>query len=323
VGYEQDKKLCLEVPGLDLIIGGHSHTDLVDGRYPTKVVRPDGSECWVVQAYAYGRYMGILDVNFDADGKLFFSGQAYLALDNRVIPDVRSQNLLASFTSRLSTSLKEVVGVASSPIDGSRDCRKRECEMGNLVTDAMLAYGKFKEGAEIAIQNGGGLRSSIDAGEITREDVLSVLPFGNIHTTLSIPGSTIISVLENALLAAGNGEISGRFPQVAGIRLEASFSATPGQRVKKVMFGNEPIVASKYYRVITNGFLASGGDGFEWTDAKDIQRSGRSLVDLLSEYLTANNPYTPKVEDVPFSRANNSASLFIAIKSSSTPLERD
>lgn len=297
VGYEQDIQLCKAVPDLDLIIGGHSHTDLAQGAYPTKVTRKDGSTCWVVQALAYGRYVGMLDVSFDKNGTLQLTGSAYIPTDNRIERDYRTRLMVQVFKQRLSQSIQSVVGVVTKPVDGDRrSCRARECEMGNLVCAAMLAYASVKEGATICIHNGGGVRSSFDAGEVTIEEVLSVLPFGNVHAVLTVSGETVVTALEYAMLAANNDEINGRFPQIAGMKLVAEFDAPPGARVRQVIVNGKPILRSKMYTVVTNAFLANGGDGYKWPGATNVQLSGRGLDTLVSEYLAGNSPYTPSVD---------------------------
>ncbi len=173
VGYDHDLSLCDRVTDLDLVIGGHSHTDMAMGMYPTKVTRKDGSVCWVVQALAFGRYLGVLDVAFD-EGKVVFGGSQYVPMDRRIEKDIDAENLLRVYTQRLSQSVKKEVGVVTRPIDGAGDnCRAKECEMGNLICDAMLAYAGPQEGATICIHNGGGIRASFDEGPVTVEDIIT------------------------------------------------------------------------------------------------------------------------------------------------------
>jgi 5'-nucleotidase/UDP-sugar diphosphatase len=103
--------------------------------------------------------------------------------------------------------------------------------MGNLVTDAMLDR-VGKQGVTIAIQNGGGLRASIDTGEITMGEVLTVLPFQNTLATFDLKGSDVVAALENGVSQIEEG--AGRFPQVAGIRYTFDKSAEPGSRIVSV-----------------------------------------------------------------------------------------
>jgi 5'-nucleotidase / UDP-sugar diphosphatase len=248
IGFDEDVALCYAVPELDLVIGGHSHTPLDQGQYPRKVVRPDGSVCWVIQTYAYGRVLGVLDVDFSANGTVLISGDAYIPMDGRIPLDPGTDRMVDYFRNQISYALKRVVGRATATIDGARaNCRTKECQMGDLVCDALLAHAATKQGAQICITNGGGLRASIDAGDITVESVVTVLPFSNYHVVLQIPGSTIRSVLENGYSAVGNDAISGRFRQVEGMKVTANCAAPVGSRVISVSVGNAPLVASQMY----------------------------------------------------------------------------
>lgn len=296
LGYEQDIELCKAIPELDLVIGGHSHTDLAQGLYPTKVEREDGSVCWVITAFAFGRYLGIVDISFEED-VLQFGGDSYLPMDGRLPLDREVAKLIESYSVRLDESIQQVVGVTTAPIDGDREsCRTRECAMGNLVCDAMLDFAGLKQGAVACITNGGGLRASIDAGDVAIEEILTVLPFGNVHTLVTLPGSTIKEALENGFLAVSDPEITGRYPQVSGMTVDVDYTAAAGDRVKRIVIGGEDLVMDEIYKIVTNSFLASGGDGYEWNGALEFEFSGRSLDVLTGEFLVANSPYTPFTE---------------------------
>lgn len=302
-GFDADVRMCKNIKEIDLIIGGHSHTNLDDGKYPVKVERDDGSICWVTQAWAYGRYIGVIDVQFDDDGNIKLPGHMYVPMDARIPNDPTVAARLAVFSDALDEEVKEVVAQATADVDGSRKCRERECQMGNLATDAMLVEGS-KQGATIALVNGGGMRNSISKGDVTVEDVLNVFPFGNVHAIITLPGSGVIEALEYGFTAVDDDDNRGRYPQVAGMVVVADESAPAGQRVKSVTIGGKPINPTKSYKLVTNSFLATGGDGYPWDSATSIELSGRALNVLVQEYLTANSPYTPVMEG----RVVNSAS---------------
>lgn len=293
LGFEQDKAMCEAIPELDLVIGGHSHTNLNDGMYPYKVEREDGSICWVVSAFAYGRYLGVLDIDFD-DGVIEIGGEGYIPMDGRVDLEKGTDKMLSYFRSQLTDAIQKEVGVAAAPIDGERSsCRAEECQMGILVCEAMLAYAGPKQGAQLCIQNGGGLRASVNEGPITVEEVLTVLPFGNVHAVVDITGAGVVAALENGFLALGNDEITGRYPQVGGMVVEVNPEGAPGSRVVSVTIDGSPIDTEATYTLVTNSFLAGGGDGYEWTGSSNLELSGRGLNVLVGEYLGENNPYTP------------------------------
>lgn len=169
--------------------------------------------------------------------------------------------------------------------------------MGNLVADAMLAR-VSDQGVSIAIANSGGLRASIDAGEITMGEVLTVLPFQNTLSTFEINGQGIVDALESGVSQAE--EVKGRFPQVAGISFVWDAAIAPNEgRVSSVMVadgdGFAPIDLAKTYLVVTNNYVRNGGDGYKMFsgDDKSAYDFGPDLADVTAEYLAANAPYVP------------------------------
>ena len=145
---------------------------------------------------------------------------------------------------------------------------------------------------EIAIQNGGGLRASIDAGEVTMGEVLTVLPFQNTLSTFEVTGATIVAALENGVGQVEEG--AGRFPQVAGMSFAVDLSMDPGSRVSDVMVGGAPIDPEKVYGVVSNNYVRNGGDGYSmFEDAMNAYDYGPDLADVTAEFLAEMGPYTP------------------------------
>jgi 2',3'-cyclic-nucleotide 2'-phosphodiesterase (5'-nucleotidase family) len=117
--------------------------------------------------------------------------------------------------------------------------------------------------ADVAIMNGGGIRTGKiypPGSRITRRDVLAELPFGNRVVTLQVTGATLKRAIENGLSALPNA--AGRFPQVSGITVEADLSRPPGSRVTAIRVGGAPLDEKRTYTVVTNDFVARGGDGY-------------------------------------------------------------
>ncbi len=158
------------------------------------------------------------------------------------------------------------VAEATDAIDGSRDtCRAKECAMGNLIADAILDRTK-DQGVTIAIQNGGGIRASIDKGVVTMGEVLTVLPFQNTLATFQLNGADLKASLEGGLSEIEEGK--GKFPQVAGLKYSFDKSVAPnGGRLKsvEVMEGGAwvPLDDAKTYTIATNNFVRGGGDGYK------------------------------------------------------------
>ncbi|UWR06298.1 bifunctional UDP-sugar hydrolase/5'-nucleotidase [Ruegeria sp. B32] len=301
-GYGVDQRVAQETTGVDVIVGGHSNTylsntsDKAAGPYPTVV---NGVQ--IVQAYAYGKFLGELNVTFDDDGNVVQAVGEPLIMDNTVTEDQAALDRIAELAKPLDEIRNKVVANAAAPIEGDRSiCRVQECEMGNLVADAMLAR-VADQGVQIAIANSGGLRASIDAGDVTMGEVLTVLPFQNTLSTFEISGQGIIDALENGVSQVE--EVKGRFPQVAGLKFTWDPSVAPNEgRVTEVMVaegdGYVPIDPAKTYLVVTNNYVRNGGDGYKMFSGEDKNAYdfGPDLADVTAEYLAANAPYTPYLD---------------------------
>lgn len=294
VGLNKDMEIASSVSGIDVVIGGHSHTKMLnDGKslaYPQMV-----GNVPIAQAYAYSKYVGKLTVTFDKNGNLISSSGDPILLDASVKPDLQIASRVAEMASPIEAMKKRVVAKATKDIDGDRsNCRVRECMMGNLVADAMLAR-VSNQGVDIAIQNGGGLRASIDTGDVTMGEVLSVLPFQNTLATFKVSGAIIIEALENGVSQIE--DVKGRFPQVAGMTYSLNPSKDVGSRISNVKVGGEPIDKNKIYSVVSNNFVRNGGDGYKmFRKAFDAYDYGPDLADVTAEYMASKNGYTPYLD---------------------------
>ena len=183
------------------------------------------------------------------------------------------------------------MATSASTIDGNRDnCRVKECEMGNLVADAMLDR-VADQGIQIAIANSGGLRASIDEGDVTMGEVLTVLPFQNTLSTFHVSGQTVVDALENGVSEIA--EVAGRFPQVAGMTFTVTATAEVGARISDVMVAGAPIDLGATYGLVSNNYVRNGGDGYKmFRDAMDAYDFGPDLADVTAEYLAAQGGYT-------------------------------
>ncbi|WP_170577600.1 bifunctional metallophosphatase/5'-nucleotidase [Ruegeria arenilitoris] len=301
-GYGVDQRVAQETSGVDVIVGGHSNTylsnvsDKAVGPYPTVV---NGVQ--IVQAYAYGKFLGELNVTFDDDGNVVEAVGEPLIMDNTVTEDQSALDRIAELAVPLDEIRNKVVANAADAIEGDRSiCRVQECEMGNLVADAMLAR-VADQGVQIAIANSGGLRASIDPGDITMGEVMTVLPFQNTLSTFELSGQGVIDALESGVSKVD--EVDGRFPQVAGIAFTWDPEIAPNEgRVSDVMIvkesGAEPIDPTATYLVVTNNYLRNGGNGYTMFtgDDKNAYDFGPDLADVAAEYLADNAPYRPYLD---------------------------
>jgi 5'-nucleotidase len=292
-GYKVDQRVAAETTGVDVIVGGHSNTLLsntnerAQGAYPTMV-----GDTAIVQAYAYGKFLGELNVTFNDAGEITEAAGEPIIIDASVAEDAATVARIAEAAEPLEEIRSKVVAEAATAIGGDRSvCRAMECSMGSLIADAMLARVK-DQGIEIAIQNGGGIRASIDAGPITMGEVLTVLPFQNTLSTFQVDGATVIEALENGVSQMEDG--GGRFAQVAGITFTVDPAAEVGARISDVMVGGAAIDLAKVYNVVSNNYVRNGGDGYKmFKAAANAYDYGPNLADVMAEFLAAKGPFTP------------------------------
>ncbi|TQX85644.1 MULTISPECIES: 5'-nucleotidase C-terminal domain-containing protein [Rhizobium] len=306
VGYHRDLDAIAKIPGVDVVVGGHSHTLLsntdpkAEGPYPTMVDNPGGYKVPVVTAASYSRYLGDIVITFDDNGVVKEAKGDPILLDSSVTPDPAMLARVQELAKPIAEVRKKVIGKSEGPIEGAREvCRAQECSMGNLVADAMLDRTKA-QGISIAIQNGGGLRASMPSGNLTMGDVLTVLPFQNTVATFQLTGADVVAALENGLSQIADG--AGRFPQVSGIKYTFDKTKPAGSRVVsvEVMEGDRYVLLDpkKTYGVVSNNYMRSGGDGYTVfsTKGQNAYDFGPDLEQVVADYLAAHNPYKPYLD---------------------------
>lgn len=314
IGYDADVMVAQGVSGVDVVVGGHTNTFLsniysgAQGEYPTVLESASGEPVLVVQASTRTQYLGRLDVEFDAAGVLAgWEGDAIL-LSKYITPDPDVSDLVAGLAEPIEALRAQPVGEAGVFLTGDRAvCRVEECNLGNLIADAMRA----DTGAQIAFMNGGGIRANIDEGEITLGEVLTVQPFQNLLSTFELSGADVIAALENgvsqlALNEAGQVRrdgAAGRFLQVSGLRYTIDPTLEPGSRIVSVEVMNEageyePIDPEAIYSVVSLNFVRTGGDGFSVLNDNAINPYDFGDLDfeVTLDYIEANSPVAPEVE---------------------------
>lgn len=292
-GYATDLAIAAQTTGIDIIVGGHSNTLLSNtdedaaGPYPDVV-----NDVAIVQAYAYGKYLGELNVTFDDEGNVTSTSGDPILLDASVAEDETVKARVSELAQPLEEIRQKVVAEAAQAIGGDRAvCRSQECSMGSLIADAMLDRVK-DQGIQIAIQNGGGIRASIDEGPITMGEVLTVLPFQNTLSTFEVTGAVIVEALENGVSQIEDG--AGRFPQVAGMSFTFDVSKPAGERISDVTVGGAALEMDKVYGVVSNNYVRNGGDGYSmFVDAANAYDFGPDLADVTAAFLAAKGPFTP------------------------------
>lgn len=334
LGYTVDQELAKAVPGIDIIVGGHSHTKIDNPPTPVVIAGTD-KKVLIVQTGEYSQFLGELDVTFDKDGEVK-AYQGKLLDVNLFGEDTVAKQILAPYDSELAAVRAEKVGrsevdlYTNRDIDGKsvRVVRKEETPIGNMIADSIAEKvtelmpnfvskeDQSKIKGVVAIQNGGGIRAAIDKGDITMGEVLTTLPFNNSLVALKVTGAEIISSLENAV--SGLETDQGRFAHVSGMKYTYDSTKKPeivssltgevtqtGERIISVEIMQadgtyQPIDPASYYILSTNSFMAGGGDFYRaLASAKADGRYyelGLPDFEVLLAYLKKHDPVTSKLE---------------------------
>ncbi|MBD7964857.1 5'-nucleotidase C-terminal domain-containing protein [Fictibacillus sp. Sa2CUA10] len=317
VAYDNDLQLAKYVDGIDVIVGGHSHTQLdapVVVSTDEKGKKKDPTV--IVQAYQYGDFLGTLDVQFNQKGKVIGqAGQLIKVADKAADPEaaellVKYSTKVAEIKNKPTGGIAEKVLLAPRTNDVGPSVRNSEVELGNLITDGMLDKAKdYNSNVVMAFQNGGGIRATIDQGEITFGDVLTTLPFGNTLATMKLTGTEIKQALEHSVKDAPKEH--GGFLHVSGMKFTYDSTKAAGSRVVTMEVKNADgtftaINPSQEYVIATNAFTAKGGDGF--TVFKNAYEQGRvtdlgasdweNLRDYVAELVNVNPVIEGRIVDV-------------------------
>lgn len=288
-GFTKDLEIAKKVEDIDLVIGGHTNTFLwngtspdaekPEGPYPTYVQQASGRLVPAVQAYAYTKYLGKMHIVFNGNGEIISIDGKPVLLDNSIPQDLEVLEIVERYRADVMKVTEVIVGNTSVVLDG-QSCRLQECNMGNLITDAMVhKYASEYKGegwtdAPIAIIQGGGIRASIAhmylPAQVTRGDLLIVLPFDGNMVKVNINGTYILKMLEHAVAGYNTVRPLGSFLQFSGLKVEYDFSKRSGMRVAKAFIRCGmckvpeyfPVNKTKIYNILMPSFLSMGGDGF-------------------------------------------------------------
>ncbi|WP_080844513.1 bifunctional metallophosphatase/5'-nucleotidase [Cytobacillus gottheilii] len=306
LGVEEDQKLATLVKGIDIIVGGHSHTKLEE---PT-IIYNETDPVLIVQADENGAYVGELSVSFTKEGILkkwngrLIEVQAKDLEGNYIYKeDPWAVRQLNEWNQELVDLLQETVGYTLVPLNGSReDVRVGETNLGNLIADSMLKKANEVVPTQIALQNSGGIRASILEGGITMKDVLAAIPFSNILSIMDVTGAELKEVLEHSVSRIG-GE-TGQFLQVAGLHFTFNPHLPAGKRVLSVWVNNgnafELLNPKGTYTIAVNSYLAEGGEGYNLFKRKkangEVIETPYLDYEVFANFLEDHSPVAPKTE---------------------------
>jgi 2',3'-cyclic-nucleotide 2'-phosphodiesterase (5'-nucleotidase family) len=272
-GLDADRELAREVSGIDVIVGGHSHTAVRDPVIESGTV--------IVQAGSNGIYLGVLKITFDPKKKkiLSFTRKDELRLVSPASGaglDPNVARIVDNYDAKIKTEFSKVVGTAAADLTRHST---GESDLGDVVTDAM----RDATGAQIAFQNGGGIRADIPKGLITVEEIFTALPFDDDLVSMDLTGEQIRELLEKSVL-------SENILQVSGIRIEYDLTKPAGAKAASVEVDGKPMETQATYRVVTNDFLAAGGNQFNIFKKGRNVSMGQSQRDAVADYIRKNSP---------------------------------
>lgn len=248
-------------------------------------------------AFRWGEYLGYIDVAYSPEGKIVSYTGAPIHLTNATTPDPKLQSQIKKWREPFEEFAAEVLGESKVLLQQS-NCREEECILGNFMADAMVDYRKeLSPSVAGAIINAGGIRAEIDAGPITRGEVLTSFPFGNAIVEVIFTGSDLWKIFESTYSGVSqfNNRVVTSIPQVSSeFRVEYNPSNKNGTKLISLAISGKPVEMEKEYNIVTLDFLATGGDNF-WPARKDF-----AVLDTQDEvligYIKKVSPVDAKIE---------------------------
>jgi 5'-nucleotidase / UDP-sugar diphosphatase len=250
---EQDRQ-AQRIPGVDLVLGGHDHDPaaLLEGGV------------LLLKAGSDARWLGVveLEVEREAGQPARIASIGWRMVPNAGLPPHPGiAPMIAAVEARLDAALGQPLAVLAAPLDSRGSVvRGREAAIGNLVADALRVH----LGADVALINGGGLRGNREypvGHALTRRDLRSEMPFGNVVVLLEVTGAELLAALRNGVSRVA--ELGGRFPQVSGLAMTYDPHAPAADRVRSVTVGGEALDPARRYRLATTDYLQAGRDGYD------------------------------------------------------------
>ena len=259
LAMREDKQVARCAP-IDVIIGGHEHEMLksLAGRTP------------IFKWGADARDLGRIDLNIKLpSGELESIDWAAIPVTGEVAEEPQSAAVISEYEKKVSADVDKPIGSTSVALDARGESnRSRETNLGSYIADA---YRKAA-GADVALFNGGSIRAGkiFSPGQLTKRDVMAILPYENPIVKIEVTGATLRAALEHGVSRSAEEKEPGRFPQVSGLRFTFDARRPAGSRVTSVEVSGQPLDDKKTYTLATNTFLVlKGGDGYTmFTGAK-------------------------------------------------------
>jgi 2',3'-cyclic-nucleotide 2'-phosphodiesterase (5'-nucleotidase family) len=280
VGYKHDREIALAVPGIDVIIGGHSHTGL------TVPYEDPLHHTIICQTYGHLTTVGRLELDLDMETRSIAAYQGELQeLFTEAVPmDRKVNDEVQALVRKSEKGFDVVIGQSRSQLTRAG---MEESSLGNLITDAM----REEHHGDVAFHNSGGMRADLPKGDVLYRDVYEIDAYGNSVVTLDLTGAQVWKACEVSI----NGHHA--IFQVSGIRMTYDKSKPIGQRILEITVNGEPLDSARVYHVVTNSFLGAGGGEYEvFGQGENFEDSGVMLRDVLANYIRRHSPVEAKVE---------------------------
>lgn len=280
-----DEALAKAVPEIDIILGGHDHDPMQETIDKTLILK-SGSD-WI--------NLSVIRESL-VPGETPSTSIDTIPVTDATQEDPATKKLVRDYVLKAIPDAEDKVGETEVPLDVHQTAvRTRETPVGNLVADAM----RVATGADMALTNGGGLRSNqtYPPGILHKKDIANILPFPNTVVVLELTGAQIRTALESGL--AKTGQPSGAFPHVSGISFAYDPAQPVGSRVKSISAGNVPLDDAKNYTLATNDFVAAGGSGYAILKTalkRPSPTNGKLLVTVVSDYIKKHGIVAPQNE---------------------------
>lgn len=274
-GEDPSSAALAQIPGVDLVIDGHTHEAFENG------VQVEGGAL-IVSTGEHLNNLGVVRMVVNEGGVTELT--ASLIPDPEVYSDQSIEQMIKVLREEYDEVASEVLTTVDVRLEGEREAlRTQETNLSNLVTDAVME----KTGADMVMLNAGTFRISIEPGDLTRGDVATLMPYGNIVQTVYATGEQIVAALENGL-SQYPGAFGG-FPLIAGGAVTADMSKESGERVMDVSIDGEAIDAEKSYTLAIIDYMYNGGDSYAMlTDCEKIADHG-ALDEIVVSYIAAGN----------------------------------
>ena len=283
-------KLAEKVKGIDLIIDGHSHSYFAEEKYSGGIP--------IVTANEKTKYVGTTILDFDDNKKLSkFSWKPQEISSELFEPDPEITELLKPYVQKAQESLSEVVMTTTEEFEfGPKLTRYKEMASGDFLCDAMLAFVKrIGSDADFAITNGGGIRYSLPKGDVTREDILTMLPFENYIYVVTLSGADVQKLFD---FVGSIRQGAGAFAQVSKeCRYTITYDEEGNGKISGLTINGKEIDVNKTYKIVTHNYMAGGGDGYEvLKNSTDTFNTSTILSDAFIEYAKNLGTVTPKTD---------------------------